>query len=81
MVERINKGLSKDKVGERVYTFNIRFFDEKGVATGIRDCTIASYKDGNEQFDAIKICPKDAVSRLRADAFTFKPQEFLAQTL
>jgi hypothetical protein len=81
MYERVKKGLSRDRDGDRVYTFDVRFFNGKGVATGIRDCTIAFCKNNADQFEGIKICPKDAVSGYRADAFTFKPQEFLAQTL
>ncbi len=82
LFERVEEGLTVDKDGECVYTFDIRFFSEKTVATGIRDCTIAFYeKNGRRQFADVEIFPKDAISRRRADALTFKPQEFKVATL
>jgi hypothetical protein len=82
LFERYKKGLTLNKDGDGVYTFDIRFFNEKTVATGIRDCTIAFYdKNGSRQFADIEIFPKDAISQRRADALTFKPQEFKVATL
>ncbi len=82
LFERVENGLAVNKDGESVYAFDIRFFSEKTVATGIRDCTIAFYeKNGSKPFADIEIFPKDAISQLRADALTFKPQEYTVATL
>ena len=80
--ERQKKGLTINELHkECVYTFDVRFFNEKGMTTGLRDCIITFLKNGDRQFDGIKIFPKDSMSQLRADALTFESQEFTAKTL
>lgn len=80
LFERIERGLTTSgKTGNRVYTFDIRFFNEKGVATGLRDCKLVFYKNGEILLD--NVYPKDAVTTYRADGLTFKSREWLANTL
>jgi hypothetical protein len=80
MFERVERGLTTSgKTGKRVYTFDIRFFNEKGVATGLRDCKLVFYKNNERLLDNVH--PKDAVSGYRADGLTFKSREWLANTL
>jgi hypothetical protein len=65
--------------GRRVYTFDIRFFNKKGVATGLRYCKVGFYKNRERVLD--NVFPEDAESRYRADGLTFKSREWLTKTL
>jgi hypothetical protein len=80
LFERVERGLTiSGRTGKRVYTFDIRFFNEKGVATGLRDCKLVFYKNGELLLD--NVYPKDAVTTYRADGLTFRSREWLANTL
>lgn len=80
LFERVERGLTiSGLTGKRVYTFDIRFFNEKGVATGLRDCKLVFYKNGELLLD--NVYPKDAVTTYRADGLTFRSREWLANTL
>ena len=80
MFERVESGLTTSgTTGKRVYNFDIRFFNEKGVATGLRDCKLVFYN--NDEILLDNVYPKDAVTTYRADGLTFKSREWLANTL
>lgn len=82
LFERVKKGLAvNEQHKEWVYTFDVRFFNEKVVATRLRDCTITFLKKGKRQFDGIRIFPKNSISQFRTDTLTFESREFRAETL